>query len=139
MPDNESRSRESGKPRRKGKMKTLAELQEEYRAEEDAFKKLEAEHFEKKARIKADIMEYARYAPGDKVWYLEGRFTNEEPKRTPGKIRVVFAGKALCGNKIIPLYTVGKITKSGAIHANHNLGWRGLQEEDIEPREVDQA
>jgi hypothetical protein len=116
-------------------MKTLTELQEEYRAEVEAFKKLETEHYERIAQIKTGVMEYARYAPGDKVWYLEKYWNENETKRSPGIIRNVSAEKNWrSDNGLVPVYRIGKATKSGAIHATANLGYSGIPEENIEPR-----
>ena len=119
------------------KMKTLAELQEEYLAEEESFKRLGEEHRERVARIKDDVMSHAKYAPGDRVWYIQRvYFDSRERQRIPGIIRAVFAGPAWRkDHSIVPLYTIGKTTKSGAIHAIQNIGWRETLEEDIEPRE----
>jgi len=118
------------------KMKTLVELQEEYKEEEESFKMLEQEHRERVARIKADVMSYAKYATGDRVWHLARNYDGETRWRECGIVRAISAGKEFCGkDEIVPLYTVGKVTKSGAIHATQNLGYSGIPEEDIEPRE----
>ena len=116
-------------------MKTLSELQEEYRVEQEAFKKLETEHHERIAQIKTGVMEHAKYAPGDKVWYLEKYYNDSETMRTPGIIRNVSAEKDWRKNsELVPVYRIGKVTKSGAIHATANLGYCGITENDIEPR-----
>ena len=116
-------------------MKTLAELQEEYRVEQESFKKLETEYRERIAQIKTGVMEYAKYVPGDNVWHLEKYWGGGEVRRSPGIIRNVSVEKDWSRNdELVPVYRIGKVTKSGAIHATANLGYCGITEKDIEPR-----
>ncbi len=98
----------------------LEELQKDYNKNEEEFKEAGEKHSNNKQNILDSVIQLAKYSVGDRVNTKHGK----------GIIRCVY-GKDRWKDKLRPYYSVGKIIKSGRMHATQDIHYWKINEADI--------
>ena len=113
-------------------MKTLEELNSEWVKAKDSFEMSRKSYDEKVKEIKTAVIEHAKYKTGEKVFYVR-KLYNGKSEKLPGIVRIIKGKNYFSDDPILPCYEVGKITKSGAIHASQNIHYGEIYESEMEP------